>query len=121
MCASSDAHVGFMCGDEFYEIVIGGWSNTLSVIRKKTFNTLYGTPEARTSTPGICNANKIRLFWAQALNGLVGFGKGNIIGENIVLQWIDPNPLIPDFVGFMTGEGSSGDWNVLPDLSLRFT
>ena len=62
------------------------------------------------STSGILDGNEYRPFWAQALNGWVRFGNGDIIGQNIVIQWQDPSPIIPNYVGFTTGWGSSGDW-----------
>ena len=60
--ASNDVHIGFMCNacNEFYEIVIGGWANTKSVIRKKPVHTLHGHARASASTPGICNGNENR-------------------------------------------------------------
>ena len=58
VCAKNDAHVGFICGNQFYEIVIGGWANTKSVIRKKPVHTLHGHAKASASTPGICNGNE---------------------------------------------------------------
>ena len=113
--AKDAAHIGFMCvgcSDEFYEIVIGGWGNTKNAIRRKTLNTLHGPAGVTESTEGILNHNENRPFWADALNGLVRLGKGDILGQNIVMQWQDPKPIIPNSIGFMTGWGASGDWNI---------
>ena len=113
--APHSAHIGFMCdgcSNEFYEILIGGWSNTQSVIRRKTLGTLDGHAKVTASTAGILDPNEDQPFWADALNGLVRLGKGNIIGQNVVMQWQDPNPIIPNSIGFMTGWGTSGDWNI---------
>ena len=113
--APNNAHIGFNAVDEFYEIVISGWSNTKSVIRRKAIGNLHGPAKASALTGGILDANEDLPFWADALNGLVRFGKGNIIGQNVVLQWQDPNPIIPNSVGFMTGwteSGAGGDWNL---------
>ena len=117
--ASNDVHIGFMCNacNEFYEIVIGGWANTRSVIRRKPLGTYHADEKNSASTSGIVDGNVFQPFWAQALNGLVRFGTGQIIGQHVVLQWQDPNPIIPDSIGFMTGWGSSGDWNI-QDLGL---
>ena len=63
--------------------------------------------------------HEYRPFWAQALNGMVRFGTGHIIGQNVIMQWQDPSPMIPNYVGFMTGWGSSGDWKWnIQDLGL---
>ena len=117
VCAKNDAHVGFICGNQFYEIVIGGWANTKSVIRRKPLGTYHADAKNSASTSGILDGNVFQPFWAQALNGLVRFGTGQIIGQHVVLQWQDPNPIIPDSIGFMTGWGSSGDWSI-QDLGL---
>ena len=117
--ASNDAHIGFMCNscNDFYEIVIGGWANTKSVIRRKPLGTYDAVAKNSASTSGIVDGNEYRPFWAQALNGIVRFGTGHIIGQNVVIQWQDPSPIIPNNIGFMTGYGSSGDWIVENNLS----
>ena len=110
--AQNDAHIGFMSGNssnEFYEIVIGGWSNTQSQIRRIN-PTIVGVTK---STAGILDPNEDQLFWADGLNGLVRLGKGHIIGKNVIMQWQDPNPIIPNSIGFMTGWGATGDWSIL--------
>ena len=84
-----------------------------SGIRRKPLSDLSGGDyDINAYTPEIVDANEYRPFWAQVLNGLVRFGTGNIIGQNVVLQWQDSNPMIPDSIGFMTGWGSTGDWNI---------
>ena len=113
--AKNDPTIGFMCNScqDFYEILIGGWFNTKSVIRRKPLGSLAGGEiQKESSTLEIVNANEYWPFWAQVLNGLVRFGTGNIIGQNVILKWQDSNPMIPDSIGFMTGWGSTGDWNI---------
>ena len=83
------------------------------MIRRKTLHTFNGDETNAASTPGILHGNEYRPFWAQVLNGLVRFGTGHMIGQNVVVQWQDPYPMIPNSIGFMTGWGSSGDWNIL--------
>ena len=117
--ANSDAHIGFICTtcNEFYEIVIGSSNNTRSVIRRRPLSIFINDEANATSTPGILHGNEYRSFWAEVFNGLVRFGKGQIIGQNIVLKWQDHSPKIPNSIGFMTGFGSSGDWHI-QDLRL---
>ena len=115
MRAPNDAHIGFMCigcSDEFYEIVIGGWGNTKSVIRRKTLHTSDGTAMVTKSTFGILKRHEDQPFWAEAINGLVRLGKGHIIGQNVVMQWRDVEYIIPNSIGFMTGWGASGEWKI---------
>ena len=42
--------------------------------------------------------------WAQ--------GKGSVVGKNIVMSWKDPSPHTPNYVGVMTGWGSTGRWHL---------
>ena len=108
--AKTAACLGFFSEsqDKLYEIVIGGWSNTQSVIQRVTIdNTQYYN---LTATPNILNSNEDRPFWADAKNGLIRLGSGNIIGNEIILQCQDNQLLDPSYVGFRTSWGSSGVW-----------
>ena len=107
--AKNDAHLGFFSEsqDKLYEIVIGGWTNSNSAIRSFIPSE---NNEVKDPTPSILNSNEDRPFWADAKDGLIRFGRGNIIGNDIVLSWQDNQPLDPSYVGFMTGWGSSGIW-----------
>ncbi len=113
--AKNDAHIGFFsekkscpihCANEMYEIVIGGWANSQSVIRRGS----QGSNKDLKATRNILKSNEDRSFWADAKNGLVRVGKGKVIGYNIVMKWQDNQPLHPRYVGFMTGWGSTGIW-----------
>ena len=117
----NDAHVGFFsekkscvynCTNEMYEIVIGGWNNTKSVIRKGS----QRSAKDERVTQSILNPNEDRPFWADAKNGFVRLGKGKIIGSDIVIKWQDNQPLDPGYVGFMTGFGSTGVWKFSEDI-----
>ena len=109
--AKSDVHMGFFTKDkskyDMYEIVIGGWGNKKSVIRRRN----QGSNLVTQQTDNIVSSTEDRSFWADANNGYVRLGRGSTIGMNIVLSWIDPNPLIPTYVGFMTGWGATGEWS----------
>ncbi len=79
-----------------YEIVIGGWGNTRTVIRKFRQNPQFGfasvtvneNPDAMV-TPG-----EWEKYWISVKNGLIKIGKGNEIGRRIILEWQYPdNPL----------------------------
>ena len=58
------------------------------------------------------DANKDREFWADFNTGLIRLGQGHVLGQNILLEWQDPNPIVPIVVRFMTGWGATGLWNV---------
>merc|ERR1712117_993838 len=58
---------------EVYEIVIGGWGNSKSVIRKSN----QGTNQVQASTSNIVSSSEEKQFWASASNGLVQFGHGS--------------------------------------------
>ena len=117
----NDAHVGFFsekksckinCTNEMYEIVIGGWDNSKSVIRRGS----QGTSKVERVMHSLLNPNEDRPFWADAKNGLVRLGKGKVIGSNIIIKWQDNQPLDPSYVGFMTGWGSTGVWKFQEDI-----
>ena len=118
--AKNDAHIGFFsekkscpihCSNEMYEIVIGGWANSQSVIRRGS----QGSNKDLKATLNILKSNEDRSFWADAKDGLVRLGKGKVIGYDIVMKWQDNQPLDPSYVGFMTGWGSSGIWKFSED------
>ena len=116
--AKNDASVGFFTDKksdkELYDIVIGGWGNTQSVIlRERKINGNYLVTKA---TANILNATEDRTFWADANNGVVRLGEGPIIGKKIVMSWTDEKPLNTIYVGFSTGWGATGDWNACSSI-----
>ena len=110
--AGNDAHLGFFSDKkattEVYEIVISGWGNTQSAIRQKS----QGKNQVTKSTRGLLSRNKMVDFWADAVDGLVRLGKGKLVGQNVLMQWQDPNPHVASYVGVMTGWGASGRWSI---------
>ena len=117
VAASNDAHVAFFDtspdlwsgnGHEHYEIVMSGWGNTLSAIRESS----QGTNQVTSSTPGLLSMDEARPFWARAANGFVQLGSGSVVGEGILMEWQDPQPLNPTHFAVATGWGSTGDWHL---------
>merc|ERR1719188_2096703 len=111
--ATNDAHISFDSvsednGHQFYEIVIGGWGNTYSVIRKSS----QGYNEIANGTHGLLSEHVLREFWVSADDdsGRVAAGTGNDINAGLIMEFIDPAPLHVDFAKVMTGWGSSGTW-----------
>jgi len=113
VAAKNDAHIGFftssaMSKNPMYEIVLSGWGNTQSVLRRSN----QGRNLVTKATRGMLNRGRNTQFWADAKNGLLRVGTGKTIGQNTLMQWKDPNPLNVNTVGVMTGWGSDAQWTV---------
>ncbi|XP_028164303.1 uncharacterized protein LOC114355567 isoform X2 [Ostrinia furnacalis] len=107
---SNDAHVALTMGpqesDPMYEVFIGGWGNTKSVIRRN--RTKPDVVEA--DTPQILNSGEFRGFWVRWDGGVVSAGRE---GELIpFMSWTDPQPFPVAFVGVCTGWGATGTWKI---------
>ena len=116
--ASNDAHVGFFTAkrdlEEMYVITISGWGNTNSAIRRGH----QGTDAVTKPTPGLLSAGRYTRFWADAKDGLVRLGKGNVGGQDVILEWQDPHPLDVESMGLMTGWGARGKWRAIKTPSV---
>eukprot|EP01047_Picozoa_sp_COSAG01_P017021 COSAG01_NODE_889_length_12914_cov_3.351775_1_plen_4223_part_10 len=113
--AANDAHIGFFSDkqskSEVYEVVLSGWGNTQSAIRKKS----QGSNKVVAATRGMLNSGEARQFWVDVTNGHVRVGKGHSLGANKIMEWQDPFPHIVVSVGVMTGWGSTGAWSICHD------
>ena len=120
VAAGHDAHIGFFpqrdgmvdcmldsCGD-MYEICIGGWDNSQSVLRKGN----QGQNRQIAVTEDYLCPEQERTFWATANDGLIRVGRGDEIGAGEFMRWRDPNPITPLYAGVMTGFGGGGSWSV---------
>ena len=117
--ANNDAHIGLFWGPrrtdggvvtlpgEFYEIVLGGWGNTRSVIRESS----QGSNNAETEG-AICKGMEewVYITIAQVGGDTIVVSLGEVAGENVYMQWTDPTPIMVSYIAVMTGWGSSGDW-----------
>ncbi|XP_066284945.1 uncharacterized protein [Branchiostoma lanceolatum] len=111
--ANNDAHVALSSQnqdlDAMYEIVLGGWRNTQSVIRRSK----QGNNHATVSTPGINSPTEYRAFWITwSSDGTIAVGKGD--ETEPFMQWTDPDPLPIAYAGYSTGWGSTGRWKFCP-------
>ncbi|XP_078610800.1 C3 and PZP-like alpha-2-macroglobulin domain-containing protein 8 [Branchiostoma floridae x Branchiostoma japonicum] len=112
--ATNDVHVALSSQRHdmanMYEIVIGGWSNRKSVIRRRKQGTNRGT----TWTSGINSKTEYRKFWITwSPDGTIAVGRG---GEpQPFMKWTDPNPLPINYAGYTTGWGSTGLWRFCPN------
>ncbi|CAL7949665.1 unnamed protein product [Xylocopa violacea] len=104
----NDAHVALTTGPQegepMYEIFIGGWSNSKSVIRKN--RTKPDVAEAE--TPGILSGDEFRGFWIRWGDGAISVGKEGEPGS--FLTYADPEPFGIGYFGVCTGWGASGEW-----------
>lgn len=98
-----------------YEIVLGGWGNTRSAIRKN------GGTRTRPNTAAILTPGQAKDFWVSydEENGRVAAGTGTEFNRNTIMSWTDTQPLEIAAIGVMTGYGATGKWefNDLPDSS----
>lgn len=106
--AANDAHVALTTGpnegEPMYEVFIGGWSNSKSVIRKNRTK-----PEvAEAETPGILSADEYRGFWIRWTDGVLTVGKEGESGP--FLEFADPEPFGITYFGVCTGWGATGEW-----------
>lgn len=130
---TNDAHIALTTSaaeaDPMYEIFIGGWGNSKSIIRKNR-----SKPEvAEVPTPGkfylgttwkqdfltgfwfwlgILNGNEYRGFWIRWQNGNISVGRENEVPP--FLSWTDYEQIPIEYVGVCTGWGANGSWIIEP-------
>ncbi|XP_061710919.1 uncharacterized protein LOC133520494 [Cydia pomonella] len=93
--------------DPMYEIVIGGWTNSKSVIRKYVCHIVEKDTR---QTPEILNNEEFREFWLRWDHGNILVGRGS--EAQPFLSWQDPDPVRVAYVGVRTTWGSTGNWKI---------
>jgi len=86
-----DAHIGLFetnnVNGNAYEIVIGGWTNTKSVIRKvkqggnKVFKNAI-----------VLDCSNFVVMWVSWIGGVIKTGRGSSVGCDVLMSWTDPSP-----------------------------
>ena len=117
--ARHDGHIGFFTAardiQQMYEIMISGWKNTRSAIRRCH----QGPVMAKVRTGGLLRGGKYTQLWADAKDGLVRLGRGKVVGKDVIMEWQDPQPLDVQSMGLMTGWGACGKWRVLTQVNKK--
>lgn len=106
--AANDAHLALSPiaeeSDPMYEIFLGGWSNSKSVIRKNR----QKPDVVEAETPGILDAGEFRSFWIRWYDNVITVGRE---GEAAAFMSHEDADLFPvQFVGVCTGWGANGNW-----------
>ena len=109
--ARNDAHIA-LGGDtnhdgKHWEIVLGGWSNKKSVIRKKN----QGPEQAKSGGP--LNPNALVPMWISWGNHLC-VGKGFNVGSNEMMRCEFDYSIPISFMSMCTGWGATGEWVITP-------
>ena len=55
------------------------------------------------TTPNVLSAYEARSFWIDAVQGLVRVGRGSSVGQDVIMQWQDPDLHQAVRVGFLSG------------------
>ncbi|KAK2576302.1 hypothetical protein KPH14_005667 [Odynerus spinipes] len=115
--AAHDARISLRThlGDDsnVYEIIIGGWGNTMSAITKN--NSVPDVAEAETIN--ICGNNcYIWIEWTG--DGVLSVGCDDVVRETL-MTYKDRNPFVINYIGLSTAWGATGEWTIIDDW--RFT
>ncbi|VDI25424.1 Hypothetical predicted protein [Mytilus galloprovincialis] len=109
--AKSDVHFALISGnteyEQLYEIVIGGWTNTKSVIRTVKQGAHVSLKKGTFLDKGI-----FKVFWISWNDNTINVGRGlEAASGTIFLKWTNPTGLRPiRNAGFYTAFGSTGEW-----------
>ena len=91
-----------------YEVLIGGWGNAISAIRRSDGIETNDVSE-KFNTAGLLDCNQYRLLWASWEDGTIKLGTGGIIGDNLQCSWTDPNPFEVRSAGIYS-RNNDGEW-----------
>ncbi|MBT4594966.1 hypothetical protein HOD08_03755, partial [bacterium] len=79
--------------NEIYEVVIGGWDNTKTVIRVQSLDQSVKEFTNKEFPEAMINPLEFQKYWISTNKGEIVVGKGDIAEENVVLRWQDPYPV----------------------------
>lgn len=91
-----------------YQIVIGGWSNTKSVIRFAIAGSACVYYNGSSLSQSFFDE-----FWVSWTGGFVRVGTGSSVGSGTIMTCPHSKPYTVNFIWIMTGYGSSGEWRFI--------
>ena len=109
--ACSDVHVALSSvhgSSDGMEVVIGGWSNSMSAIRPTK-----GGHLTEVTTLDILSCDQFRSFWITWSNtyGTYNVGTGEVVDQQIFMSYTEDSPRGNiHHIGLSTGYGFSGEW-----------
>ena len=90
-----------------------GWAGRRTGLREGSEADTANKQEVDQDTPGLISPDDYRQFWADAANGLLRLGYGNIVGFHTLMTMQDSTDIQDiQYAGVSTGWGSDGDWVV---------
>nr|CAD7606691.1 unnamed protein product [Timema genevievae] len=105
----SNAHVALTSApnetEPMYEILLGGWENSATVIRYNREK----PDKVRAETPGLLTSSEFKHFTFEWRHGLIQVKKA---GGAVLVEWKDPNPFGVSYYGIRTAWGSKGHWRI---------
>ncbi|KAJ8034986.1 C3 and PZP-like alpha-2-macroglobulin domain-containing protein 8 [Holothuria leucospilota] len=108
--ASNDAHIALSPSGysyEFYEVVIGEWANLQSVIR----HCMQCPGEITEFTQDYLSPSEFQQFWITfGSNGAIAVGRDD--ETTPFMEWIDPDPVDVQYLGYSTGWESKGEFRL---------
>ena len=110
--ACHDVHLNLspVHGERFYEVVIGGWDNSMSVIR------FGGSHRVEYRENGIVDCKEFREFWVSWDRGVIRVGKGNEIRRQEFMFWSVEDFGEINHLSMSAGYGSDALWVFNNDL-----
>ena len=79
--------------NEIYEVNIGGWENSRTVIRVQSLDTPIAQFNKHDNPDAMLNSLEFKRFWLGINNGTLTLGTGDIKEENKILEWTDIYPI----------------------------
>ena len=63
-----------------------------------------------TLSGNIFSCTDFRSFWVTWMDGRIALGRGELFGVGEIVAWDDPEPVAVSYMSFLTGWGSTGEW-----------
>ncbi|KAI4498280.1 hypothetical protein M0802_006766 [Mischocyttarus mexicanus] len=111
MKANHDARISLRThlGDDsnVYEIILGGWGNTMSAIKRNNVEPDIAEAETVNLCGDYCN---IWIKWS--CDGMLSVGREDAECETL-MTYRDKNPFVINYIGFSTAWGATGEWVII--------